>query len=312
MKVQRVAPLPSCQLAKNPLYAQNPRKRRTKSARLCNRPLSSSVVVRSKLPAMIRYSPTVLTRTWSLFAVFVILGLVVSGILLSEPGRAVASVLCIPLLIQSWVIQRKYARSRERLVLLSLVLSLPALAAFWLGLNVLRFYLYDPESPAQLYSAVVRLQEVVQNLALALGLVVIFWAIVDLACFLAGRISTKLVGRRKTWWNRRFKGTWLLGSPIGCALAALISSSLLRWLVVVLSVWGCIFALVFRLSRPHMGRFMSPDPSGMGAASLGNPQSLNLYSYVLNNPLRNTDPDGRECVWDDGSFDSKDDAGTGS
>jgi hypothetical protein len=105
---------------------------------------------------MIQYNPTVLTRTWSLFAVFVILGLVVSGILLSELGRAVASVLCILLLIQSWIIQRKYARSRERLVLLSLVLSLPALAAFWLGLNVLRFYLYDPESPAQLYSAVVR------------------------------------------------------------------------------------------------------------------------------------------------------------
>lgn len=200
---------------------------------------------------MTPYNSTVLTRTWSLFAVLVIFALVVSGILLSEPGRAVASVLCILLLIQSWVIQRKYARSRERLVLLSLALSLPALAALWLGLNVLRFYTYDPESPAQLYSAVVRIQEVVQNLALGVGLVVMFWTIVDLARFLAGRISAKLVGRRKTWWNRPFKGTWLLGSPIGFALASLISSSLLRWLVVVLSVWGCIFALIFRLSRPH-------------------------------------------------------------
>lgn len=33
-----------------------------------------------------------------------------------------------------------------------------------------------------------------------------------------------------------------------------------------------------------------------------------MYSYVQNNPLSFTDPDGRECVWDDGSFDSKDDA----
>jgi len=200
---------------------------------------------------MIRFNSTILTRTWSLFAVFVVFGLVVSGILLSEPGRAVASVLCILLLIQSWVIQRKYARSRERLVLLSLALSLPALAALWLGLNVLRFYSYNPESPAQVYSAVVHIQEVVQNLALAVGLVVLFWAIVDLSCFLAGRISVKLVGRRKTWWNQKFKGTWLLGSPIGFALAALISSSLIRWVVVVLSVWGCIFALIFRLARPR-------------------------------------------------------------
>lgn len=200
---------------------------------------------------MMRHNPTVLTRTWSLFAVLIIFGLVVSGILLSEPGRAFASVLCMLLLIHSWIVQRRYTQSRERLVLLSLALSLPALAALWLGLNVLRFYSYDPESSAQFYSAVVHLQEVVQNLALAVGLVVLFWAIVDLSCFLAGRISAKLVGRRKTWWNQKFKGTWLLGSPIGFALAALITSSLLRWLVIVLSVWGCIFALIFRLSRPR-------------------------------------------------------------
>jgi len=37
-----------------------------------------------------------------------------------------------------------------------------------------------------------------------------------------------------------------------------------------------------------------------------------MYSYVLNNPLVNTDPDGRECVWDDGSYDSNDDPGSGS
>jgi hypothetical protein len=200
---------------------------------------------------MLPHNSTILARTWSLFAVFVIFGLVVAGVFSSEPGRAVASVLCILLLIQSWVTQRKYLRSRERVVLLSLALSLPALAALWLGLNVMRFYSYDPESPAQFHSAVIHIQEVVQDLALAVGLVVLFWAIVDLSCFLAGRISAKLVGRRRTWWNQRFKGTWLLGSPIGFALAALISSSLLRWLVIALSVWGCIFALVFRLSRPR-------------------------------------------------------------
>jgi RHS repeat-associated protein len=61
-----------------------------------------------------------------------------------------------------------------------------------------------------------------------------------------------------------------------------------------------------------MGRFSSPDPSGLYFANQQNPQSLNLYSYVLNNPMINVDPDGRECVWDDGSFDSADDKDTGT
>jgi RHS repeat-associated protein len=61
-----------------------------------------------------------------------------------------------------------------------------------------------------------------------------------------------------------------------------------------------------------MGRFSSPDPSGLYFANQENPQSLNLYSYVLNNPMINVDPDGRECVWDDGSYDSKDDKDTGT
>jgi hypothetical protein len=61
-----------------------------------------------------------------------------------------------------------------------------------------------------------------------------------------------------------------------------------------------------------MGRFLSPDPSGLAYADPTNPQSLNLYSYVLNNPLHNIDPSGMECVWDDGSYDSADDKQTGS
>jgi hypothetical protein len=85
--------------------------------------------------------------------------------------------------------------------------------------------------------------------ALALFGVAFLWSVGELGAHLAKRLSLKLVGRKKTWWNREFKGTWLWASPIGFALAALISSSLLRWLVVVLSVLGCLFALVFRLTR---------------------------------------------------------------
>jgi RHS repeat-associated protein len=67
-----------------------------------------------------------------------------------------------------------------------------------------------------------------------------------------------------------------------------------------------------RLYASNMGRFMSPDPGWYLQADVRNPQSWNQYSYVLNNPLTNIDPDGRECVWDDGSYDSADDKQTGS
>ena len=66
-----------------------------------------------------------------------------------------------------------------------------------------------------------------------------------------------------------------------------------------------------RYYASSMGRFMSPDPSQLDYADPTNPQSLNLYAYVLNNPLIHIDPDGLRCVWDDGSFDSEDDKQTG-
>jgi RHS repeat-associated protein len=52
-----------------------------------------------------------------------------------------------------------------------------------------------------------------------------------------------------------------------------------------------------------MGRFTSPDyaddddgPVSIPDYNPSNPQSLNLYSYVRNNPITNTDPDGHDCV----------------
>ena len=45
------------------------------------------------------------------------------------------------------------------------------------------------------------------------------------------------------------------------------------------------------------GRFLSPDPSGISLADITNPQSWNLYSYALNNPLINLDPTGLDCVY---------------
>jgi RHS repeat-associated protein len=49
------------------------------------------------------------------------------------------------------------------------------------------------------------------------------------------------------------------------------------------------------------GRFMTPDwaekPTAVPYASYGNPQSLNLYSYVNNNPTTLRDPDGHEIIY---------------
>jgi RHS repeat-associated protein len=50
-----------------------------------------------------------------------------------------------------------------------------------------------------------------------------------------------------------------------------------------------------------LGRFMTPDwnalPAPVPFSDLTNPQSLNLYAYVRNNPLSLMDPDGHDCVY---------------
>jgi YD repeat-containing protein len=46
-----------------------------------------------------------------------------------------------------------------------------------------------------------------------------------------------------------------------------------------------------------VGRWLSPDPSGLKATNPANPQTWNRYSYVLNNPLAATDPTGLDCVY---------------
>jgi RHS repeat-associated protein len=44
-----------------------------------------------------------------------------------------------------------------------------------------------------------------------------------------------------------------------------------------------------------LGRFMRPDDP-LADQDPDNPQSWNLYTYVRNNPLNNTDPSGNACV----------------
>ena len=49
-----------------------------------------------------------------------------------------------------------------------------------------------------------------------------------------------------------------------------------------------------RAYDPDIGRFCSPDPI---VPAPGNPQSLNRYSYVYNNPLGYVDPSGNSAEW---------------
>jgi len=59
-----------------------------------------------------------------------------------------------------------------------------------------------------------------------------------------------------------------------------------------------------RYMSSAQGRFTSPDPLG---GDLTNPQSLNRYSYVLNNPLTSTDPTGMYTCADSNDCSSKKD-----
>jgi len=55
---------------------------------------------------------------------------------------------------------------------------------------------------------------------------------------------------------------------------------------------GALDYAVNRHYASQQGRFAQADPLGMGAASLADPQSLNLYSYVQNDPGNAVDPSG--------------------
>ncbi|WP_420240077.1 RHS repeat domain-containing protein (plasmid) [Telmatobacter bradus] len=50
-----------------------------------------------------------------------------------------------------------------------------------------------------------------------------------------------------------------------------------------------LYSYLYRSYNPLIGRWMSPDPSNEKYATLRNPQTLNLYSYVINDPLKYID-----------------------
>jgi RHS repeat-associated protein len=60
-----------------------------------------------------------------------------------------------------------------------------------------------------------------------------------------------------------------------------------------------LLVLNARYYDPARGQFTSQDPVFRGdprEMDLSNPQSLNSYSYALNNPISNKDPNGEEAI----------------
>ena len=55
----------------------------------------------------------------------------------------------------------------------------------------------------------------------------------------------------------------------------------------------------FRNYSESYGRWLSPDPAGMNAVNLSDPQTWNAYVYARNNPTTMIDPYGLTCVQDD-------------
>ena len=49
---------------------------------------------------------------------------------------------------------------------------------------------------------------------------------------------------------------------------------------------------LYREYHPVWGRWVNPDPAGLAAVNLANPQTWNRYAYVTNNPVALTDPRG--------------------
>ena len=102
------------------------------------------------------------------------------------------------------------------------------------------------------------------------------------------RLGTRLITRQSAGTNFEQTtlpfGTYLAGESTG-ATAQLFTSYDRS------GQTGLDYA-INRTYDSRQGRFTQVDPIGMAAASIGNPQSLNMDAYVQNNPIDFVDPSG--------------------
>ena len=77
-----------------------------------------------------------------------------------------------------------------------------------------------------------------------------------------------------------------------------------------------LFNFGARYYAPTSGRWTLPDwsavPIAVPYADLDSPQTLNLYTYVGNNPITHTDVDGHDAAPDASSGAGSDDSGGGA
>jgi len=57
-----------------------------------------------------------------------------------------------------------------------------------------------------------------------------------------------------------------------------------------------LYDFLYRGYNPIHGRWISPDPAGLGPVDVSNPQNWNRYAYVKNSPLSLTDPNGLDAA----------------
>ena len=70
-----------------------------------------------------------------------------------------------------------------------------------------------------------------------------------------------------------------------------------------------LYDFLYREYHPTQGRWIQPDPAGLAAVDISNPQSWNRYGYVRNSPLASVDVNGL-CSGDNGNFFDDDNHGT--
>jgi RHS repeat-associated protein len=58
-----------------------------------------------------------------------------------------------------------------------------------------------------------------------------------------------------------------------------------------------VYDFLFRKYDPSAGRWLSPDPAGWAVVNQADPQSINRYAYIENQPMNATDPTGLACVY---------------